>query len=178
MLKLGCTLPNMATICFHKSTSAQFYQSTETDKDLLQKIGEDMVGGPSIVFTRKVVVVETFIWNSRIVCKSFVGIDANQLYPYSMCQPCQQHFTRDGIMTENQIGLNLKKTNPETLRTWLRHISKDKDLTVKLRVSTPLELRKRLIVSEQMVFAHIVILCLRLWVASIITFHVRKHDLL
>ena len=46
-----------------------------------------MVGGPSIVFTRKAVVDETFIRNSGIFCKSIVGIDASQLYPFSMCQP-------------------------------------------------------------------------------------------
>ena len=92
--------------------------------------------------------------------------------------PCQQDYTRDGNMTQNLIGLNLNKTNLETLRTWLCHISKDKDPTVKLRVSTPQELRKRLVVSRQMVFKHIVILCLRLWAASIITIHVRMHDLL
>ena len=40
-------------------------------------------------------------------------------------------------MTENFIVLNLNRKNPETLRTWLCHNSKDKDLTVKLRVSTP-----------------------------------------
>ena len=87
MLKLGCTLPNLANICLHKSTSAKFYPFTETDKDLLQKIREDMVGGPSVVFTRKAVVDETFIRNSENICKSNVGIDASQLYPYSMCQP-------------------------------------------------------------------------------------------
>ena len=87
ILKLGCTLPNMANICLHKSTSAKFYPFTETDKDLLQKIREHMVGGPSIVFTRKAVVDETFIRNSRIICESIVGIDASQLHPYSMCQP-------------------------------------------------------------------------------------------
>ena len=52
MLKLGCTLPHLRNICLHKSTSANFYPLTETDKDLLQKIREDMVGGPSIVVTR------------------------------------------------------------------------------------------------------------------------------
>ena len=87
MLKLGCTLPNLANICRHKSTSAKFYPFTESDKDLLQKIPEDMVGGPSIVFTRKAVVDETFIRDSGKICKSIVGIDASQLYPYSMCQP-------------------------------------------------------------------------------------------
>ena len=87
MLKLGCTLPNLANICLHKSTSTKLYPFTETDKDLLQKIREDMVGGPSIVFTRKAVVDETFIRVSENICKSIVGIDASQLYPYSMCQP-------------------------------------------------------------------------------------------
>ena len=87
MLKLGGTLTNLANICLHKSTSAKFYPITETDNDLLQKIREHMVGGPSIVFTRKAVIDETFIRNSRNICKSIVGIVASQLYPYSMCQP-------------------------------------------------------------------------------------------
>ena len=56
MLKLGCTLPNLANICLHKSTDTQFYPFTEGDKGLLEKIREDHVGGPSIVFTRKAVV--------------------------------------------------------------------------------------------------------------------------
>ena len=45
-----------------------------------------MVGGPSIVFTRKAVVNETFKRKSSTLCKSIVDIDASQLYPYSMCQ--------------------------------------------------------------------------------------------
>ena len=87
MIKLGCTLPNLANKCLHKSRDSKFYPFTESDKDLLEKIREDMVGGPSIVFTRKAVVDETFIRKSSNLCKSFVGIDASQLYPYSMCQP-------------------------------------------------------------------------------------------
>ena len=38
MLRLGCTLPNLANNCLHKSTIAKFYPFTETDEDLLQKI--------------------------------------------------------------------------------------------------------------------------------------------
>ena len=87
MLKLGCTLPNLAYICLHKSTDSKFYPSTESDKELLEKIREDMVGGPSNVFTREAVVDQTFIRKSSNLCKSIVGIDASQLYPYSMCQP-------------------------------------------------------------------------------------------
>ena len=46
-----------------------------------------MVGSPSVVFTRKAVVDETFIRKSSNLCKSIVGVDASQLYSHSMCQP-------------------------------------------------------------------------------------------
>ena len=59
MLKLGCTSPNLANICLHKSTDAKLYPFTEGDKDILKKVGEDVVGGPPIVFKRKAVVDET-----------------------------------------------------------------------------------------------------------------------
>ena len=65
----------------------QFYPFTEGDKDPLGEIREDVVGGPSIVFTRKAVVDETLVRKSTNICKSIVGIDASQLYPYSMSQP-------------------------------------------------------------------------------------------
>ena len=86
MLKFGCTLPNIANICLHKSTNYKFYAFCESDKDLCEKIREDMTGGPSIVFSRKAVIDKTFIRNSSNVCKSIVGIDANRLYLFSMCQ--------------------------------------------------------------------------------------------
>ena len=58
MLKLRCTLPNLANICLNKSTDEKFYPFTftEGDKDLLERSREDVVSGPSIVFTRKAVV--------------------------------------------------------------------------------------------------------------------------
>ena len=57
------------------------------DKDLLERIREDMFGGPFIDFTHKAVLDETFIGKSSHMCRSIVGIDANQLYSHSMCQP-------------------------------------------------------------------------------------------
>ena len=87
MLKLGCTSPNLANIWLRKSTDAKFYPIRDGHKELLEKIREDAVGSPSTAFTRKAVVDETFIRKSANICKSTVGIDASQLYPYSMCQP-------------------------------------------------------------------------------------------
>ena len=86
MLKLGCILPNLANICLHKTTDAKLYPFMERGKDYLEKIREDVVGGPSIVFTRKAVVHETFFRKSTNICKYIVGTDTSQLYPYSMCQ--------------------------------------------------------------------------------------------
>ena len=87
MLKLGCTLPNLANICLHKSTDAKLYPFTEGDKDLLEIIREDVAGRPSIAFTRKAVVDKFFFRKSANICKSIVGIHASQLFSYSMCQP-------------------------------------------------------------------------------------------
>ena len=86
IIKLGCTLPKLAKICLHKSTDYKFYTFFSSDSDLLEKIREDMTGGPSIILTRKAVANETFIRKSNNLCKSIIGSDASQLYPYSMCQ--------------------------------------------------------------------------------------------
>ena len=51
--------------CLHTSTSAKCHPFTESDKDLLSKVREDMLGGPSIVFTRKAVIDKTHIRKSR-----------------------------------------------------------------------------------------------------------------
>ena len=67
MLKLGCTLPNLANICPTKSTNYKFYPFCESDKDLCEKIRKDMTGGPPIVFNRKAVDYEIFIRNSSNV---------------------------------------------------------------------------------------------------------------
>ena len=56
-------------------------------KTFWKKTREDDVSSPSIVFTRRAVVDETFIRKSANIFKSIVGIDASQLYLYSMCQP-------------------------------------------------------------------------------------------
>ena len=107
MLKLGCTLPNLANICLHSSTNAKFYPFTEHDRDLLNKIREDMVGGPSIVFTRKAIAGETKIRYTDNLCKTIVGIDASQLYPFSMCQEMPT-----GLYTRWEIDTEKKKFIP------------------------------------------------------------------
>ena len=112
MLKLGCTLPKLANICLHKSTNLKFFPFVEADKDLHDKIREDMTGGPSIFFTRKSVVDQTFIRNSENLCKSIVGIDASQLYPFSMCQEMPT-----GLYTRWEFDNDSQKSRARTNRS-------------------------------------------------------------
>ena len=83
--KVGCTLPSLANRVLHTSTNAKFYTFGEEDKELHTKFRENIVGGPSIVFTRVHRVGGTFIRFSKNVCQAIHGIDASQLYPYAMC---------------------------------------------------------------------------------------------
>ena len=64
MTKLGCTLPNLANVCVHRSKNRMFYPFFE-DKDLWEK-REDITGG-SVVFEPKAVVDQTSIRNSSKV---------------------------------------------------------------------------------------------------------------
>ena len=109
MLKLDCTLPILANICLKNSTNVKFYPFPEGDKDLFEKIGEDMVGGPSIVFTRKAVVGQTRIRSSSNTCKSIVGIDASLLYHYAMCQPIPT-----GLYTRWEVDADLQRFKPRS----------------------------------------------------------------
>ena len=84
MLKLGFTLPNLANRFLHSSTDAAFFPFCEIDKDYDNYIRKWLTGGPSIIFTRYAKVGETKIRESENVCKSIVGIDVSQLYPFSM----------------------------------------------------------------------------------------------
>ena len=96
MLKLGYTLPKHANICLHKSTTAKFYPFTESNKDLFEKICEDMVCGPSIVFPRRLLWTRLLfgIGQTCAKLKSKLMLDS---YILSLCvKQCQLVCKRDG----------------------------------------------------------------------------------
>ena len=59
MHKLEYTLPNLAKLCLHSSTSAKFYPFTESDENLVSKNREDIFLGPLKVFTGQTVFDES-----------------------------------------------------------------------------------------------------------------------
>ena len=59
-----------------------------------------------------------FLRKSANICKSIVWIDADQLYPYSMCQPMLTVFLRVGISIQKREASHLDKTRPTASKTW------------------------------------------------------------
>ena len=104
-------------------------------KTFLEKIREDVLGGPSIVFTRKAVVDETFIRKSANICKSVVGKDASQLYPTRCVNPCRPVSIGVGISIQKQVDSHLDKTRPEALKIRSCLISNEQNQNVKLKAS-------------------------------------------
>ena len=93
-------------------------------------------------------------WNfyrkSRNLCKSIVGIDASQLFPYSMCQPMPTGLIRVGIWIQKRVDSHLDKTRPAALKIWSFPISNEQDQNVKLKSSLQQVDRKKLTASVLM----------------------------
>ena len=111
MLKLGYTLPNLANGFLHSSTDAVFFPFCEQDKEYDNYIRNWLTGGPSTIFTRYAKVGETKIRESENVCKSIVGIDASQLYPFSMTREMPT-----GLYTKWEFNDDTAKIHPK--RNW------------------------------------------------------------
>ena len=147
MLKLGCTLPNLAKICSHKSIDSKFCPFTESNKDLLEKIREDMVGGPSIVFTRKAVVDETLYANHQTFANQLLVSMLVSFIPTQCVNQCLLDCIRDGSAILKPRETQLAKTNLTLLRRWFCRIFNKIDQIAKLRVMILLVDKRKLVAS-------------------------------
>ena len=128
-----------------------------------------------MVFTRKAYVGEISIRKSTNICKSIVGTDASQLYPFSACQHkftglitlCdldpdtssfapRQHKTRS---FENMVMSYFQRTRP---------VCRIESCYTKSR-------RQKLTTSVLIAFFLIATLCLKLWVAFITFLLVKRN---
>ena len=133
-----------------------------------------MVGGPAIVFTRRVVVDETFISKSTNLCKLILGIDACQNYPYSMCNQCLLDCIQDGTMTLNLKKSYLDGTKHALSKKWSFLIFNRLVRNVRLKAMLQLVDDRRFIALVLMEFVTAVTLSLKQWVVISITVHVKK----
>ena len=75
-------------------------------------MSEDMVGGPSTVFTRKAVVGEIHRRDPTKWCKTISGNDVSQLYPYSLCRAMSA-----ALYTRCELDFELGKFKPRQNKT-------------------------------------------------------------
>ena len=167
MLKLGCTLPNLALICLHKSTDAKFYPFTEADKDLLEKFEKTSLVDHLSFLHAKQLLMKLLSESLQTYANLLLGLMPANYTPTRSANRCPPVFIRVGISIQKPVESQLDKTRPAALKIWSCLICNVQDLIVKLRASTLQADRTKLIASVLMGFVLIAILCLKQWVAFI-----------
>ena len=152
MLKFGCTLPHLANICLHKSTDAKFYPFTEGDKDLLEKIREDVVVVHPSFLHGKQLLMKFLFENQQTYANLLLGLTLAKCTPTRCVNPCRTVFISVGISIQKRVVSYLKKTRPASLKIWSCPISNEQDLIVKLKTSLQQADRRELTVLVSMGF--------------------------
>ena len=146
----------MHTSQFNKHLSSQttnhkYFPFVESDKDLHDKIREDMTGGPSIVFRRKAVIEPTSCIQIIYVNLSWVLMIVTSI-PFQCVKKCQQVYTHDGSSTQILKNSKLEPINLEHMRTWSCLISNHNAQNAQSKTIIQPGNRKRLTVLAWTVF--------------------------
>ena len=173
-LKLGCTLPNWDNICLHTSTDAKFYPFREGDKDLMEKIQEDVVGGHLSFSHAKQLLMRLLSESLQTYANLLIGLMPVSYTPTRCVNPCPPVFIRVSVSIQKPVDSHLDKTRPVALKIWSCPIFIAQDLIVKLRAPTLQADRRKLTASVLMGFVVIATLCLKQWVAFTTFFSVKS----
>ena len=102
-LKLGCTLPNRANICLHKSTDANFYPMTEGYKDFLEKIEKMFLVVHQSFLHEKLLLMKLFFENQQNFASLLLGLTlANYTHTRCVKPRLTGHYTRWDL--DSEIG--------------------------------------------------------------------------
>ena len=173
ILKFGCTLPNLANICLHKSTDTKFSPFTQADRDLLEKVRENVVGGPSIVFFTQSSCSWIFFRYSTNMWDSIVLIDASQQDRYSICQPGSIGLYRQWDLDPQTIRFKLRQNKTFRFESMVRFSLQRTRPDCKIKNFSTTG-RENLIASALMVFVLIATLWSNQWAAFTTFFPVKK----
>ena len=175
MLKLGCTLANLANVCLHKSTDAKFYPSQREIKTYWKKFeNTSLVAHLSFLHAKQLLMKH--LSESFTYANLLLELMPANYTPTRYANPCPPVFIRVGI--QKPVDSHLDKTRPIALKIWSCLIFNVQDLIVKLRASTLQADRTKLIASVLMGFVLIAILCLKQWVAFATFVPVKSCDYL
>ena len=161
MLKLGCTLPNLANICLHKSTDANSIRSRKEIKTFWKKFEKILLVLHLSFLHGKQFLMKLSFENQRTYANLLLGLTLANYTPTRCVNPCRPVFIRVWTSIQKLVDSYLDKTRPAALRKWSCPISNEQDQSVKLKASLQQADNRKLTVSVSMGFVLIATLCLK-----------------
>ena len=120
MLKLGCTLPNLAKICLHKSTDAKFHPITEGDKDLYlgKKFEKTSLVAHLSFLHAKQLLMKLLSASLQTYANLLLELMPVNYTPTRCANPCSPVLIRVGISIQKPVDSHLDKTRPVASKIW------------------------------------------------------------
>ena len=131
MLKLGSTLPKLATICLHKPTEAKFYPFTEGVKTFWKNF-QNMFLVVNLSFLHAKQLLMKLLFGSQQMYANLLLEVTPANYIPTRCVNPHKHF---GITIQKKVDSQPDKTRPTALKIWSCPISNKHDKNVKLKTS-------------------------------------------
>ena len=131
LFKVAVSVPGIARRMLFDSalkTGSSFSLIHRDDDDLYYTIKKNIVGGPSIIFTREAEVDKTHI-NQDLSkpCKNIVGFDANALYLWAIGQemPCGSYIRRHAPHFKAEHS-----TSHDDMYHWMDYLKKTQNINI------------------------------------------------
>ena len=118
MSKLGCTLPNPASICLHISIYAKFCPLTWEDEDFVKKDEKMFLVLHLSFFYEKQLLMKLLFKNQQYNANILLGLTLAN-YTLTRCiNSYRPVFIRVGISIQKPVDSHLDKTSPVALKIW------------------------------------------------------------
>ena len=174
MLKLGCTLPNLANICLHKSTDSKNTLLLKTIKTCWRRLVKIWLVVPPLSLHAKQRLAKLLSANQRICASQLSAYAQANPIPIRCVNQCLLDCIPDGTMTLNLKNSSHDRTEHVLLKIWSFLIFNKIVRSVRLKVMLQLVDKRRLIALVLMEFVTIVTLSLKQWNAISTTVHAMK----
>lgn len=110
------------------SSAASFPLLHRNDEDLYHVIKSNIIGGPSIIFTRYHENGKTYIRSDKSTpCESILGYDANSLYVHALSQQVE---TISGELSENEFKPTKSNHRFTTMYDWMEWLNHSENLCI------------------------------------------------
>ena len=174
MLKLDCTLPNLANIWLHRSTDSKFHPFTEGAKTCWRRFVKIWLVFPPLSLHARLWLTKILSAYRRICATQLSAETQANSIPIPCVNQCLLDCIQHGTMTLNLKNSWLDRTKhaPSKIRSFLTFNKLVRN--VGLKAMLQLVDKRRLIALVLMEFVTTVTLSLKQWVVISATVHVKK----